>query len=108
MTHQLIGEGWYGTEMKITNSSDSVVTVSGIELVTSRGVYVEEPPRTEVYPLEVPSGATQVVTVMFSLRDGVQTTFKKTAELRVHYQAAGKDEIARAKLVPGPRDYATR
>jgi len=101
-THQLIGESWYRPEISMTNFSSSTMVVTGVELVTQKGLYSNQLQNSDRYPLTVSPGAAVVLDVHFDLRNGVRTTFAKSAELRVHYRIENKDEIAKTRLAARP------
>jgi hypothetical protein len=100
-SHPLIGETWYAPEVKVTNSSDSPIAVTGVELAARSITYANKPRRPGTYPLIVPPGKTEALDIWFDLRDDVKKTFQKSAELRVHYQSSGKEEIAQANIIGG-------
>lgn len=103
-TDQLIGEDWYDPEVKVTNSSDTPITVTSVEL-TAQGVTYENKPRgARTYPLTLPVRSTTSLDVAFRFSEGVYRIFKKPAELRVHYLTRGNDGLARTTLVGGPPD----
>jgi len=103
ISRQFIGATWYAPGVTITNSFDSPITVSAVELVAQRITYANKPRRPEAYPLIVAAGQTQTLYVWFDLRDDVQKTFYlRSAELRVHYQKDGREEIAHARIMGGP------
>jgi hypothetical protein len=94
-SHPLIGETWYAPEVKVTNSSDSPITVTGVELTVERATYANKPRRSGTYPLIVPPRETEALDIWFDLRDDVKKSFQQSADLRVHYQSSsGKEQIA--------------
>ncbi|MFC5862516.1 hypothetical protein ACFPT7_09465 [Acidicapsa dinghuensis] len=101
-SHPLIGETWYAPEVKVTNSSDSSIAVTGVELAARSVIYANKPRRPGTYPLIVPPGKTEALDIWFDLHDNVKKTFQEPAELRVHYQSSGKEAIAQANLTGGP------
>jgi hypothetical protein len=44
-THQLTGEGWYDPEVEVTNSSDSPITITSVELFAQGVTYENKPVR---------------------------------------------------------------
>jgi hypothetical protein len=103
-THQLIGEGWYHPEVKVTNSSDSLITITSVELVAQGVTYENKPRGGETYPLTLPVRSTTSLEVAFRFSEGVHKIFKKPAELRIHYLTRGHDGLARTTVVGGPLD----
>src|SRR5262245_20072457 len=51
--HPLIGEGWYATNVQVTNAVGNPITVTGVELVTTDAIYHSEPSKRVSYPLLV-------------------------------------------------------
>jgi hypothetical protein len=98
-SHPLIGETWYAPVVTVTNSSDSPIAVTGVELGAGDVTYANKTRRPGTYPLLVPSGKTEALDTWFDLHDGVKRTFQQSAEIRVHYRRGGKEEIARANLI---------
>jgi len=96
---RLVGSGSYSPEIKVTNISDSPITVTSVALVTRRGSFLNSPRRPQSFPVTLPPGATGSIDAWFDLREGIQRTFRKPAELRVHYRSAGGDSTARVRLV---------
>ena len=105
--HPLIGETWYAPQVKITNSSNSSITVTSVELISQDATFVSNPPQQGFYPLQVQPGRTEDLLVWFDLNDAVNRTFQRPAELRVHYVEDKKEQIARTSLVGGPLNRAT-
>lgn len=101
-SHPLIGETWYAPEVKVTNSSDSPIAVTGVELAARSVTYANKPRRPGTYPLIVPPGKTEALDIWFDLHDAVKKTFQESAELRVLYRRSGKEEIAQANIIGGP------
>ncbi len=101
-SHQLIGETWYVPKVRITNSTDSSIIITSVELASRGAVYINKPPQPGFYPLVVQPGRTEALLVWFDLNEAVKKTFQQPAELRVHYQKDDKEEIAHASLVGGP------
>jgi hypothetical protein len=98
-SHPLIGETWYAPEVEVTNSSDSPITVTGVELTVQRATYANKPRRSGTYPLIVPPRETEALDIWFGLHDDVKKTFQQSAELRVHYRISGKEEIAESNII---------
>jgi hypothetical protein len=101
-THQLIGEGWYDPHVKITNSSDSPITIMRVELVAQAATYENQPHAAESYPLTLPARSTASLDVGFRFNQGVDKVFKKPAELRIHYLTGGRDGLTRTTVAAGP------
>jgi hypothetical protein len=101
-THQLFGEAWYDPNVEITNSLESPVVVTSVELITQKRSYPNTSPQPENRPVTIPSGSTETMKVSFSLDAGVHETFRRPAELRVHYLTGDKEEIARTTIARGP------
>jgi hypothetical protein len=103
--HPLIGHTWYVPQVTVTNSSDSPITITSVELVAKRGTYVNKPRQLESYPSAVPAGKTETLDIWFDLTDDVKETFfRQPAELRVHYKSRGQDETAHVSIIGGPLD----
>jgi hypothetical protein len=101
-SHPLTGETWYAPQVRITNSSDSSITITSVELISQGATYANKPPQPGFYPLVVQAGRTEGLLVWFDLKDAVKKTFHQPAELRVHYRKDNKEEIARTSVVGGP------
>jgi hypothetical protein len=97
--HALIGSGYYTPKIRVTNMAKLPVAIKGVELVTSRGIYHPSPRQNEDFRVKLDPGNTQEIDAWFELHDGLLTTFKKAAELRVHYMIGNRNEMATAKLV---------
>ena len=107
MSHPLTGETMYAPQVTITNSSDSSITITGVELI-SRGVtYANNPPQLGLYPLVVQPGRTEGLLVWFDLKDSVKKTFHQPAELRVHYRKDSREKIVHTSVVGGPLNTST-
>jgi len=100
-TRQLYGEAWYDPEVTVTNSMDSPLAVTSVELVTQRRAYTNTSQQPENYPKVIRPGNTETMKVSFRLDAGVHETFRQPAELRVHYLTGNKEEIARITLLRG-------
>ena len=105
--HPLIGETWYAPQVKITNSSNSSITVTSVELISQDATFVSNPPQQGFYPLVVQPGKTEGLVVWFDLKNGVKKTFHQPAELRVHYLEDNKEQIAHTRVVGEPLNTAT-
>src|SRR6202045_399299 len=79
-TRQLIGETWYDPEVKVTNTLNSPITVTSVELKTGRDAYANNPSRLGAYPLSIMPGSTEPLDVSFRLKDNVRKTFQQSAE----------------------------
>ena len=99
--HQLIGERSYLTQIEVTNAFDSPITVTSIELIARDVTYANKPQVQESYPHEVPSHETSALQVWFELQDDVYRIFKTPAELRVHYQHGGQEQVIHTSIVGG-------
>ena len=97
-THQLIGEGWYDPQVKVTNSSDSPITITRVELVAQSATYENQPHAAESYPLSLPARGTTSLDIGFRFNQGVNKIFKEPAELRIHYLTGGHDGLARTTV----------
>lgn len=98
-SNPLIGETWYEPSVTITNSSQSPISVTRVELAVGRNLYANSPLRFGSFPMAIPAGTSANLDVRFDLSDNVKNTFHEPAEFRVNYRNAGKDEIVRALLV---------
>ena len=105
-TRQLIGQAWYDPEIRITNSTSSPITIENVELATTGKTYAKAAVRPGTSALEIQPGSTETIHISFRLDDAVYKAFKQPAELRVHYQRDGMEEIARASVVGGSRGQA--
>lgn len=107
-SHPLVGETWYAPDTKVTNSSESPITVSRVEL-SARGVaYANRPRRPGTYPLIVPTGGTEALDIWFDLHDDVKKTFQQSATLDVHYRKGDQEETAQVNLIGGPLNTTAR
>jgi hypothetical protein len=95
----LIGDTWYVPQVRITNSSNSSITITTVELISRGVVYANKPVQPGFYPLVVQPGKTDDLLVWFDLNDPVYKTFKEPSELRVHYRKDNKEEIAHASVI---------
>lgn len=95
--HALIGVSLYKPKIRITNATELPIAVTGCELVTVRGVYPTSR-HNEAYPITVAPSATEEIEVWFDLREGLYTTFKRPAELRVRYMIGNSSQAASARL----------
>jgi hypothetical protein len=103
--HPFAGHTSYVPEVTVTNSSDSLVSITSVEVATKRGTYANKPRRPGGYPVTVPPGETETLNIWFDLADDVKKTFfRQPAELRVHYKSRGRDETAHVSVVGGPLD----
>ena len=101
-SHPLVGETSYAPEVKITNSSVASITVTKVELAEGNATYENKPVKAATYPVSVSAGDTQVLDVLFDIKDGVGKTFHKPAEFRVHYRSGDREEIVSTTIVGGP------
>jgi len=97
--HALIGSGYYTPKIRVTNMAKLSVAITSFELVTSRGIYHPSLRQNKDFRVKLDPGDTQEIDAWFELHDGLLTTFKKAAELRVHYMIGNNNETATAKLV---------
>jgi hypothetical protein len=105
-TRQLFGEAWYDPEVKVTNSLESPIAVTSVELATQRRSYPNTSPKPENYQIAIQPGNTETMKVMFRLDAGVHETFRQPAELRVHYLTDNREEIARITIISGPNEIS--
>jgi hypothetical protein len=101
-SHPFIGESSYAPVVTVTNSSDSLITITAAELVIPGSTYANKPRRTASYPLAVPPGKSDTLDIWFEVNSGVKKAFRVPAEWRVHYTSGDKDQIAHATLVGEP------
>ena len=98
----LVGETSYVPSIMVTNSSESPIVITSVELVTKRGTYLNKPRQPGNYPLDVQPEATKTLDVWFDLDGNVGTTFsQEPSELRVHYTSRGRDETVHASVIGG-------
>jgi hypothetical protein len=95
----LIGETWYATEVDLTNTSSSPISVYKIDLSAQHKTYKNEPSSFAVYPLTVQAGSTGIVGVYFRLDEDVWTTFHQPADLLVYYRIGNEQKVASASLI---------
>jgi hypothetical protein len=100
-THQLIGETWYAPKVKVTNESNSPVTVTQIDLFVRSKSYANKTGKAGAYPLTINSGSTESLDVLFRLDEDVQRAFQEPTELLVYYRIGEKQQIARATVIKG-------
>jgi len=100
-TRQLIGETWYAPKVKITNKSNSPVTVTNIELFVRSKRYANKTREAGTHSLTINSGTTESFEVMFRLDEDVQKTFQEPTDLLVYYRIGEKQQIARATVIRG-------
>jgi hypothetical protein len=101
-TRQLIGETWYAPKVKVTNGSNSPITVTNIQLFVRSKSYANKTREAGAYPLTINSGSTESLEVLFRLDENVQKTFREPTELLVYYRIGEKQQIARATVIRGP------
>jgi hypothetical protein len=107
-SHPIIGETWYAPQVRITNSSDSSITIINVDLTARGTTYTNKPPQPGCYPLAVQPGKTEALLVWFDLNESVKKSFyKQPAELRVYYRKDNKEWIAHTSVVGGPLNTAT-
>ena len=108
-SHPFQGETWYAPTVTVTNSFESPITVSAVELVVRGVTYANGRGRAEAYPVVVLPGKTETLDIWFDLRENVwKTFFKQSAELRVHYRKDAREEIAHASIIGGHLDLKWR
>jgi len=95
---RLIGEGFYSPEIRVSNISGLPITITSIAVVTEWGALANSPSRRQSFPMAVAPGATGLLETSFETPEGLQRTFRKPAELRVHFHGADGDSIARVRL----------
>ena len=101
-TRQLIGETLYAPEIQVTNSLESPITITSVELAAQSGTYANTFPRPETYPKAIQPQHTETLRVLFRLDNSVRKTFEHPAELRVHYRANKLEAIANASILSAP------
>jgi hypothetical protein len=85
----LIGEGWYDPEVEVTNSSDSPITITSVELVAQGVTYENNPHAKKTYPLTLLVRSTASLDIAFRFSEGV-------------YRIQGTSGIANPLLNPEP------
>jgi hypothetical protein len=102
-TRQFIGETWYDPEVKVTNLSDSPITVTDIELSARGKAYAGKwiPwPRPGAFPLTIHPGNSGTLEITFRLDEVVwKTFFRHPAELLVYYTMGTESKVARTTIV---------
>jgi hypothetical protein len=101
-TRQLIGETLYSPEIQITNSLESPITITSIELATQSETFANTFPRPETYPKAIQAQKAETLRVLFRLDDSVRKTFERPGDLRVHYRANDQEGIATASILSAP------
>jgi hypothetical protein len=104
-SHPFIGETWYTSRVGITNWFDLPITVTSIDLTAQGSTLTAKPPQPGSYPFVVLPRETKTLFVLIDLHDDVKKTFRKPAELHVHYRNGDKEEIASTAIVGGPLNY---
>ena len=99
--NEFTGSRFYGAKAKLTNLSESSITIKGCELAAQNVIYESHLGGGESYPFELAPGASTYFGPFFQLKDPVHDVFKQPAELRVHYVIDGREEFARAILRGG-------
>ena len=94
-----LGEIHYATHVKITNTSDSSISITKVDLISQGETYASKPIQHGLYPLVVQPGRTEDLLVWFDLNDGVKKIFRQPVELRVHYTKDNKEQIAHTSVV---------
>ncbi|MDT4968750.1 MAG: hypothetical protein QOJ64_3487 [Acidobacteriota bacterium] len=102
-TRSLIGEATYTPKVTVTNTAETPITISRIELSTRFGTLENKIRTAETSPIVVPSKGTADVEVWFDLGHSMDYTFEEAAELRVHY-TSGKQELVTHVTVQGGFD----
>jgi hypothetical protein len=103
--HPLIGQTFYAPHVTVTNDSDSLITITSVELAAKRGTYANKPLHSGSYPSAVSRGKSETLDIWFDLADGVKNMFfRQPAELQVHYRSRGRDETAHVSVIGGPLD----
>jgi hypothetical protein len=100
-THQLIGEGWYHPQIKIVNSSDFPMTITGIELIAGGVTYENSPHHAKNYPLTLAAQSSASLDVEFRFSQGVYKVFENPSELRIQYSSRGDSGFTRIALASG-------
>jgi hypothetical protein len=101
-THQLIGENSYSPQSVATNTSDFLITITGVELVAEGTTFQNKPRVANYYPLNVPAHDTAALDVNFRFSDGVSKVFRNPSELRIDYSSQQGPGVARITLAGGP------
>jgi hypothetical protein len=102
--HQLIGESRYSPKVEVTNTFDTPLKITSVELATLREIYANHPVAKGIYPVTLSARATAGLEVRFDLAEPVHKAFKQPAELRIHYLTVGGEKVATVRLVGGPLD----
>jgi len=103
-THQMIGEGWYGPRVTVTNSSDIPITITGVELIADGTTFQNQPLAVKDYPVTLPAHSTVPLGVYFRFGTGmdVDRVFKKPGELRIRYSGQRGAGVIRVTVAGGP------
>jgi hypothetical protein len=97
-TRSFIGSKVYAPQVTVADCSASPILLTMVDLI-ARDVAYES--RTGVLPLTLQPGQAETFGVLFDLHEDVKRTFERAAEFRLHYQIAGKDELAQTDIVGG-------
>lgn len=89
---------FYMAKARITNSSNSPVTITGCELIAREGSYQAKLGSGDSYPIELASGTGTLGCGFFELREPVRKVFESPAEVRIHYVIAGQGKVAKVTL----------
>jgi hypothetical protein len=73
--HPFAGHTWYMPQVTVTNRSDSLMSITFVDLATKRGTYANKPRQPGSYPVTVPPGETETLDIWFDLADDVKETF---------------------------------
>lgn len=96
--HALVGSGYYTPNIQIRNLSTVPISVTAVELLTKRGTYSFFSLYRDAFAVNIDPGATREIGAWFELPEGLHETFKKPAELRVHYTIGNRAGTAIARL----------
>jgi len=76
-TDQLIGEGWYDPEVEVTNSPDSPITITSVELFAQGVTYENKPRAKKTHPLTLLVRSTASLDIAFRFSEGVYRIFEE-------------------------------
>jgi hypothetical protein len=88
----------YSPKIEITNLSHSAIRVSRVELMVGEVVYPDSNPNPRSFPFMIQAGKSDSLTAVFPLREEVETTFRKQAQIVVYYRGEDLEQIFRASV----------
>lgn len=102
--HTLAGDSVYRPKIRISNMSKLPIAVTEIQLISRVGVYVGSinrsgPDSSPRSLMTIDPGATGELDIWFDLNHGLDTIFRKPADLQVQYTIGDISNTAKVRLV---------